>query len=186
MAATQHAHALRNDSQAYLTTALLQLLEKQPLNEIKVTTLVTRAGVSRMAFYRNYQSLEDILKAYFAPQITHLFDLVIAHQSAEVKRQEMQSFFTVFAADLKLATQRNYEYVIRDLFTANMARYYADWPGMPATTRRYWTVFMTNGVYGIWREWLLSGQHESLIAQHQLIKALQEATAAALVQPLPE
>lgn len=70
MAATKHAQLIQKDSQDYLTEALFQLLEKKSLEEIKVTELVTRAGVSRMAFYRNYQGLEDIIRQYFAPKLT--------------------------------------------------------------------------------------------------------------------
>ena len=42
-------------------TALLQLMEQQPYSEITVTDIAKRAGVSRMAYYRNYQSKDDIL-----------------------------------------------------------------------------------------------------------------------------
>jgi AcrR family transcriptional regulator len=77
MAATKHAQLIQKDSQDYLTEALFQLLEKKSLEEIKVTELVTRAGVSRMAFYRNYQGLEDIIRQYFAPKLSRMFDNVI-------------------------------------------------------------------------------------------------------------
>lgn len=180
MAATKHAQAIQQDSQTYLTEALFQLLAKKPLRAIKVTELVARAGVSRMAFYRNYQSVEDILRAYFAPQIAHLFDNVILNENAAVKLAEMQSFFDEFTAALRLAIRGEFEFIIRDLFTENMARYYANWPGLSETQRRYWQVFMTNGVYGIWREWLLSGQQTSLPELHDLIKALQTSSEVAL------
>lgn len=179
MAATKHAIALKNDSQQYLTQALFQLLAQKPLTEITVTALVARAGVSRMAFYRNYDTLEDILRAYFAPRMQQLFDNVILQQPAEKKLEDMTTFFTELAEQLRLAEQRHYEDIIRDLFTAQMAAYYAQWPA----ANRYWVVFMTHGVYGIWREWLLSGQHESLSSLHTLIKALQDTTAAVVVSP---
>ena len=37
-----------------IETALLQLLEKKELAKISISELVKRAGVSRAAFYRNY------------------------------------------------------------------------------------------------------------------------------------
>lgn len=42
--------------------ALLRLLEKQNISTIGVSDLAEEAGVSRMAFYRNYNTIEDILK----------------------------------------------------------------------------------------------------------------------------
>lgn len=180
MAATKHAQAIQQDSQTYLTEALFQLLQKKPLSEIKITELVARAGVSRMAFYRNFESVEDILRQHFAPRIQRLFDNVIFEQTATVKLEDMQAFFDYFADELRLALKAHFEYIIRDLFTENMARYYANWPGMTPEHLKYWAVFMTNGVYGIWREWLLTGQKESLAELHTLIKKLQMSTESAL------
>ncbi|WP_461226164.1 TetR/AcrR family transcriptional regulator [Lacticaseibacillus suihuaensis] len=179
MAATQHATQIKNDSQQYLTEALFQLLATKPLNAITVTALVARAGVSRMAFYRNYATLEDILRAYFAPRLQQLFDNVILRRPAPKKLADMRAFFTEFGQQLRLADKRHYEYLIRDLFTSQMSAYYAQWPDADP----YWAVFMTNGVYGIWREWLLSGQQAPLAELHALIKTLQETTQAAMVKP---
>ena len=44
-----------------LTQALLQLMEKKPLSKINVSELCTRAGVGRVSFYRNFDSMDDIL-----------------------------------------------------------------------------------------------------------------------------
>lgn len=44
-----------------LQTALIQLMNEKPFDKISITELVKRSGVSRSAFYRNYDSKEDIL-----------------------------------------------------------------------------------------------------------------------------
>ena len=44
-----------------LTDALISLTARKPLSSISITELCEEAGVSRMAFYRNFQSLEEIL-----------------------------------------------------------------------------------------------------------------------------
>ena len=44
-----------------LETALLQLLQEQDIRDISIEALVQRAGVSRMAYYRNFGSKEAIL-----------------------------------------------------------------------------------------------------------------------------
>ena len=43
-----------------MVTALMQLLESQPLSTITISELTAKAGVSRMTFYRNYSSKEDV------------------------------------------------------------------------------------------------------------------------------
>lgn len=44
-----------------LQTALIYLMNDKPFEKITITELVKRSGVSRTAFYRNYQTKEDIL-----------------------------------------------------------------------------------------------------------------------------
>ncbi|MBF6626631.1 TetR/AcrR family transcriptional regulator [Aerococcaceae bacterium zg-BR9] len=52
-----------------LKTALIQLLKDNEVEQISVTSLTHRAGVSRMAYYRNYQSIthlyHDVYDEYF-------------------------------------------------------------------------------------------------------------------------
>ena len=43
-------------------TALLILMEKKPYEEITITDIAKKAGVSRMSYYRLYKSKDDILE----------------------------------------------------------------------------------------------------------------------------
>lgn len=45
-----------------MTTALLQLMKEKEFEDISVSEITKRAGVSRTSYYRNYDSKEDILK----------------------------------------------------------------------------------------------------------------------------
>lgn len=47
-----------------IATALIQLANQKPFSAITVSELTQRAGVSRMTFYRNYASKEDVFKSY--------------------------------------------------------------------------------------------------------------------------
>lgn len=44
-----------------LQTALITLMSQKPFEKITISELVRRSGVSRTAFYRNYNTKEDIL-----------------------------------------------------------------------------------------------------------------------------
>ena len=59
-----------------LQTALIQLMSQKPFEKITITELVRRSGVSRTAFYRNYESKEEILnevcRSFIAVSYTHL------------------------------------------------------------------------------------------------------------------
>lgn len=55
----REANAITRES---LFEALLILVEKKPFEKITVSELVKRAGVSRTAFYRNYNSITEIIE----------------------------------------------------------------------------------------------------------------------------
>lgn len=55
----REANAITRES---LFEALLILVEKKPFEKITVSELVKRAGVSRTAFYRNYNSISEIVE----------------------------------------------------------------------------------------------------------------------------
>ena len=44
-----------------ITTALLQMMEMQSLEEISIIDLIKKAGVARNSFYRNFDSKKDVL-----------------------------------------------------------------------------------------------------------------------------
>lgn len=48
----------------YLAQALIDLMEKKPLEEISITELTKKAGVSRMSYYRSFSSKQHILEEY--------------------------------------------------------------------------------------------------------------------------
>ena len=49
-----------------ITEALIKLIKTKPLSEIRITELTKTAGVSRMSYYRNFNSKEEIFSSYFS------------------------------------------------------------------------------------------------------------------------
>lgn len=62
-----------------IVMSLVKLMAEKDLKEISITEITTIAGVSRMSYYRNYISKEDILNSY-------LTDILIKYDN---KRQEL-------------------------------------------------------------------------------------------------
>ncbi|MBO5270759.1 MAG: TetR/AcrR family transcriptional regulator, partial [Clostridia bacterium] len=48
-------------SREYLLKAFVNLMQTEPYSDITVTDITKAAGVSRMAYYRNYTAKEQIL-----------------------------------------------------------------------------------------------------------------------------
>ena len=100
MTGAQTNHELAVDS---IYTALVQLMEKKPYKEITITDITKRAGVSRMAYYRNYETKDEILTKRLEGEIHNL-----SERSKRKKYTSMEDalvdFFDTFQADGILQT----------------------------------------------------------------------------------
>ncbi len=65
----QESNAITRES---LEISLLQLLDKKDLKKITISELVETAGVSRAAFYRNYESKEELLESIFQSTVSKI------------------------------------------------------------------------------------------------------------------
>ena len=185
MSATNHAQLIKKDSEDYLTTALLQLLKTNQLTDLSVTQVVKRAGVSRMAFYRNYKTLDDILIRYLTPIFNESFDDVSEGLTQDDKLQAMARLFDELSDPLDLAMKQGFETIVQQIFNENIIRMYQKqniWSGLVPDNQKYYTNFMAAGVYGIWREWLLSGKKEPLVNIQLLITNIQASLIASTVK----
>ncbi|MGN0077812.1 MAG: TetR/AcrR family transcriptional regulator [Coriobacteriales bacterium] len=54
----------RSDARSCITSALICLASDRPLSAITITELCAEAGVSRMTFYRNFQSKEEVFEKH--------------------------------------------------------------------------------------------------------------------------
>jgi AcrR family transcriptional regulator len=86
--AKRRALRLNNETANAITrecieSALLLLMEERPFEEIGVTDIAQKAGVSRNAYYRNYGSKEAILENYL--------DKVIVETSKSLSRFDPKS-----------------------------------------------------------------------------------------------
>lgn len=64
-------------------SALLYLMKDKPFSSISVSDITSEAGVSRMAFYRNYSKIEDILTEYLDEVVEKYKDREIKENKAE-------------------------------------------------------------------------------------------------------
>lgn len=79
-----------------LRTALLQLMGEKPFDDITITELVRRSGVSRTAFYRNYAAKEAILAEISNQFIQELTRSLSDVESVDDSRQwYRQTFYLI-------------------------------------------------------------------------------------------
>ena len=66
--------------------ALLQLMKEKPFSAISVSDITAEAEVSRMAFYRNYNAIEEIL-------IEHLTEVVEKYRREDIEVEDDKKVF---------------------------------------------------------------------------------------------
>ena len=49
-----------------ITTTLLHLLNQKSISEISISEIISKAGVARASFYRNYSSKENVITTLIA------------------------------------------------------------------------------------------------------------------------
>ena len=173
MAATNYSQTIKNDTKDFITTAILQLLGIQKtfekpknLAQLTVSNVCKRAGVSRMAFYRNFESIDQVIYQYYQPQISQSFEIIRQNVSASSKIENQLKFFEEFKDDLFLSESQGYEPIIRQIYIEEIEKFYEK------TNDEYFITFVANGVYALWRKWLMNGQDKSIEEIHELIRKI--------------
>ena len=83
----------RSITRESLLTALVELWAVKPYDKITVTELTRRAGVSRMAFYRNYESKDEIV----AEHVRELYTAYVAELEHEGRTRFVDYAIRFFA-----------------------------------------------------------------------------------------
>lgn len=138
-----------------LTQALLQLMEKKPLAQINVSELCTRAGVGRVSFYRNYDSMEEILVHYLKKCTDDWW--------IEFSRKPSDEFYATFWPEL-LAEYRKNEKLVKLLYQNNASHLikehiFACCMSDAAGTEEdaYTRAALAGALYGMVDEWIKRG-----------------------------
>ncbi|GGA34278.1 TetR/AcrR family transcriptional regulator [Paenibacillus physcomitrellae] len=173
MAATDHAQLIKKDTKEWITIALLELLQSKKLSKLTVSEVVKKAGVSRMAFYRNFESLEQVLEVYYEPKFADIFNKIAFKISHEQKIKDLTEFFLALSKDFQMAIAADYIGLLYQIFKHHITQFYDElvpFPDWTGARRNYWIHFMSAGVFEIWVTWIKNGQKESIAEISALIR----------------
>ena len=139
-----------------IETALLQLLEKKDLAKISISELVKRAGVSRAAFYRNYESKEAILESVFNRSVQNIMKqldnydvkndlhLVWIHLFQEAKKE---------AKIIQLALDYHLEKILVQSMQEFLEKYYGKNKGVSSYLHSFWS----SAIVSVLLKWIKDG-----------------------------
>lgn len=139
--------------------ALVKLMKNAPLEEISVSKLCQLAGVSRMTYYRNYNSKQEILLDHM-DCVFELYYQMLAQKENLMLYDISLAFFQMFLGSerefIQLVKDASYSMVMMDKFH----RYLEDilsLAGIADDRSTYLRSFLAGGLYKMSLDWFRDG-----------------------------
>lgn len=155
-----------------IVTALMKLLKAKSFNEITITQVTKIAGVSRMAFYRNYETKEDIIAIYLDDMVSEFYGR-FAHLKATSKYDILCNFFTFFKerkAFIEILMESGLIYIFNQKLNSSLLEFFK---GIEEKNKpeygTYLAQFDAGGLYNVLIEWISNDTMESVETMAKLI-----------------
>ena len=158
---------IRNESNRLakecIVTAFIELMKVRDYDAISITDITKKAGVSRMAYYRNYTSKEDILNKYME-------EVGLSIHERITKLSDRSELFDYYCAlfeqlgeyrDIGITAYRAHlgELILNNI-NKNMAVTFPPRDNSPEEQYRH--RYMAGAFYNVFIEWLKAGKQESI------------------------
>jgi len=146
-------------------TSLMMLMEKNNFQEISVTDITNKAGVSRMAYYRNYKSKEGIITNYLDELFEVYLDEVSNYEKIDVY-QFAYRYFVYFRKHEKLIKnliKANLSILILERFDVYLHSIFKNILNNSSSEKinKYEVYYIAGGLYKVLIEWIENGLVES-------------------------
>lgn len=138
--------------------ALWELIKHQDYNTITITQIANKAGVSRNAIYRNFETKDDIIRKRLL-ECYHSFTRMINHLQQDVSREE---YVTIVCEHL--CSQRE---ISEPLVKANLTEFllesfaYIKGTYNTDTETEYYENYRIGGAIFVYLTWILKGCQET-------------------------
>lgn len=155
-----------------MAKSLIELLKEKPLSAISVSEITQKAGVSRMTFYRNYSSKEDIFEKYmdYLIECYHREVMEKSRHASYIRYENILLGFEHF--------RQNSEFVLcllNSRLGSNLrAKIIQNELDLSLSSQgdeksRYITIAYANALFGVMTEWVQDGMKDSPEELAQLI-----------------
>lgn len=166
-----------------LQTALIQLLDKKELSDISVSELARRAGVSRTAFYSNYQTVDDVLTELIDQELKEVDNSIWEAINREEDFfppiiQKMKDNYDLYSLLMKANIEKTAFFQFRD--------YIKD--SYPALDKKayYMIIAAIGSLRSIIMEWFINGCEDSVALISEICDKSVEAVKTEIFPKLRE
>lgn len=153
-------------SKESIQQALFELLKVQEYSTVTISQLAKKAGVSRMGFYRNYDTKDQVLTDYFDNYMQELYQS-LNDASPKDPTSISLDYFNYVKENAELFTvliQSKAEQILIERFTYYVSKFYLEnVQSIPfeGTYAKYWNDFVSAGLYKLTIEWIKNDCRES-------------------------
>lgn len=143
--------------------ALTELMSEQDYAGITITEITQRARVSRMTYYRNYSSKEDILRKFMSDVGDRIHAKIV---EMDLHRDPYQYYLTLFEtlgpydALVNAALTAGLDGLILDCIARNMDQTFLGYSSQPDADK-YLLRYHAGAFFHVFIEWTRSGRAES-------------------------
>ena len=103
-----------------ITQALFELLNKNDFEEITVTDIINKAGVSRMGFYRNFATKENVVEDYILDIFVETIEEIRAKRELDFSINRVMTTtlenFKKYADIIQLFLDKGLEFLLYDCY----------------------------------------------------------------------
>ena len=138
----------------YILEALLILIRKKDWQDISITEICEKAGVTRMSFYRSFTGKEDVLRK----QIIRVTNQFMAESGIDFLRDSREDYLlklfrhvTQYKERLQAIYRAGLIHFVQEEFDRVMLAHYH------GKYSDYQTSFLAGGIYNVFLLWLKNG-----------------------------
>ncbi len=142
----------------YIINALFALMKKKEYNDISITEITNKAGVSRVSFYRNFNSKEDIIKKWIEDTTNNFLKI----SDINFKKDSTKDYFIKLFSHLEkykdqslLIYKANLIHLLKSEFENKLLAIHEK------EYDNYKSFFLAGGIFNVYYYWLRNGCKES-------------------------
>ncbi|MBA9087922.1 AcrR family transcriptional regulator [Fontibacillus solani] len=157
-----------------IQASLVMLMNDQAFEDITITAIVKRAGVSRTAYYRNYNSKEDILQSTVKEIVDKIFAAMNLHHPIRNSYEYWLALFQILEQHmdcLQIILKVNMADTIHNELQATQLNRSKE----VTLLTNYAAYFWSGAIYSVAANWIRSGAQQSAAEMATLCYKIIEA-----------
>ncbi len=169
-----------------ILTALLRLMEVKSYSSITITDITNLAGVSRMAYYRNYNNKDEILINHLVEQEKRLIEETHGETATTVHEMIycVAGFFQENVLVIKAVFDAGLGHLLTNMLSERIQNYF---PVVNmSVSGKYAVQFYVSAVIGVFRMWFDNGMLESVNEISEILGNLINQDEAIRFLSIPE